>query len=35
MAKKVTKNYLKMFVDYAKENDIWFSVCGSGEMYSP
>ena len=28
MAKKVTKNYLKMFVDYAEANEIGYSVFG-------
>ena len=26
------KNYLKMFIDYARKNDIWFSVYGNGDV---
>ena len=32
MAKK--KDYLKMFVEYARENDVWYSVCSEGSIDS-
>ena len=26
------KNYLKLFLDYSIDNDIWFAVCGDGSI---